>query len=304
MQNYYSHGKLLITGEYIVLDGALGLGVPTKRGQSMAIESFDQPILSWKSYDLNGNIWFEKEFNFRDGVILLPKEEMSPISSMLLKIIKIAKDLNPGFLTDSIGYGVQTALEFPRDWGLGSSSTLITNLANWAKIDAYELLKKTFDGSGYDIACAQSTGPITYQIDSSGRRIETVEFNPCFSDQLYFVHLNQKQDSIEGIAHFRRNNADHGGTISKISAITKLLIQCKSLTNFEGLISKHESLISELIQTPTIKERLFADYEGSIKSLGAWGGDFILATAKNDPIPYFSDKGYKTIIPYNEMVLK
>ena len=303
MQHHYSHGKLLITGEYVVLDGALGLAVPTKKGQSMCIESLDQPILSWKSYDLNGHIWFEKEFKINKGGIIETRQEESLVSSMLLKIIIAAKELNPEFLTDSIGYGIRTTLEFPRDWGLGSSSTMINNFAKWAKIDAYHLLDITFGGSGYDIACAQNEGPITYQLINSGPRIKTVGFHPCFANRLFFVHLNKKQDSREGIAQFRRNNIDMGRAISKISAITKLLIQSRSLVNFEGLIAKHESLISELIHTPTIKEQFFPDYEGGIKSLGAWGGDFILVTAKNDPIAYFSGKGYKTIIPYNEMLL-
>ena len=34
---------------------------------------------------------------------------------------------------------------------------------------------------------------------------------------------------------------------------------------------------------------LFNDFKGAIKSLGAWGGDFILATAKQDPTAYFKD---------------
>ncbi|MEQ3661167.1 MAG: GHMP kinase, partial [Flavobacterium sp.] len=38
-QTYYSNGKLLLTGEYVVLDGAKALAVPTKFGQSLSIES-------------------------------------------------------------------------------------------------------------------------------------------------------------------------------------------------------------------------------------------------------------------------
>ena len=31
---FYSNGKLLITGEYVILDGALSLAVPSLLGQS------------------------------------------------------------------------------------------------------------------------------------------------------------------------------------------------------------------------------------------------------------------------------
>ncbi len=303
MQNYYSHGKLLLTGEYVVLDGALGLGLPTKKGQSMDIEAINKPKLIWKSHDINGDIWFEHEFILTHVSDLKTLKNENPISSMLHKIIGAAKELNPEFLKDNKGYAVQTSLEFPRNWGLGSSSTLINNFANWGKVDAYELLDKTFGGSGYDIACAQYEGPISYQLIKDGRVIQPVEFKPNFAKHLYFIHLNKKQDSREGIAKFRKNGRNIEKAVSKITAITKLLINCQSLVNFEGLISQHENIISRLIDTPTIKEQSFKDYKGSIKSLGAWGGDFILATAKDDPRKYFINKGYKTIIPFNDMVL-
>ena len=39
MDAFYSHGKLLLTGEYLVLDGALALAVPCKLGQSLTVRS-------------------------------------------------------------------------------------------------------------------------------------------------------------------------------------------------------------------------------------------------------------------------
>ena len=44
-----------------------------------------------------------------------------------------------------------------------------------------------------------------------------------------------------------------------------------------------------------------SDYNGEIKSLGAWGGDFILAAGPTNTPEYFSSKGFNTIIRYNEM---
>ncbi|MEM0993828.1 MAG: GHMP kinase, partial [Bacteroidota bacterium] len=35
--SYYAHGKLLLTGEYAVLDGAVALAVPSKLGQRLDI---------------------------------------------------------------------------------------------------------------------------------------------------------------------------------------------------------------------------------------------------------------------------
>jgi mevalonate kinase len=37
-ETFYSNGKLLITGEYLVLDGATAFALPTKIGQNLIVE--------------------------------------------------------------------------------------------------------------------------------------------------------------------------------------------------------------------------------------------------------------------------
>ena len=61
--------------------------------------------------------------------------------------------------------------------------------------------------------------------------------------------------------------------------------------------------MSSILELPTVKESLFPDFDGSIKSLGAWGGDFVLTVSKDNPTAYFENKGYKTIVSYQEMIL-
>lgn len=300
MTTFYSNGKLLLTGEYVVLDGALSLALPTQKGQSLHLSKIDKPLLVWKSLDHKQNIWFSETF---DLMALDSSLANSETTNMLLTILQSAKALNPSFLNDNIGYEVTTILEFDKNWGLGSSSTLINNIASWAKIDAYKLLDSTFGGSGYDIACAQAIVPITYLIKNNVPTFKPIAFYPKFSECLYFVHLNKKQNSREGIARYKANKRDTEEAISKITAITKLIINCDALMTFEALITKHEAIISKLIKLPIVKESLFSDYKGAIKSLGAWGGDFILVTSKSDPTTYFKQKGYHTIIPYKKMVL-
>ncbi len=65
----------------------------------------------------------------------------------------------------------------------------------------------------------------------------------------------------------------------------------------------HEEIISEIIKLPTIKEQLFSDYPNTIKSLGAWGGDFVLVTGNESEMDYFKRKGFKTIVPFKDMLL-
>ncbi len=58
-QTFYSNGKLLITGEYAVLDGARALALPTKFGQDLVVEEGKNKEIVWKSFDKDGSIWFE-----------------------------------------------------------------------------------------------------------------------------------------------------------------------------------------------------------------------------------------------------
>lgn len=304
-KQYYSNGKLLITGEYLVLDGAQSLAVPTLYGQSLSVKETQDKLLTWKSLDDKGKPWFESDYeleHFDPVTKNTVSEEALAISVTLKKILLEARKLNPSFLSTSQGYEITTALNFPREWGLGSSSTLINNIAQWAQIDAYVLLWNTFSGSGYDIACAQNNSPIIYQLKNSRPIVHSASFNPTFKSDLYFVYLNQKQNSRDGIAQYRNKEFNAFSAISQINSITQRILTCTRLSQFDKLIKKHESILSEILGTPTVKERLFPDFKGAIKSLGAWGGDFILATGNKTTPDYFKEKGYATVIPYSKMV--
>ncbi|MDO5970822.1 GYDIA family GHMP kinase [Flavivirga aquimarina] len=302
-----SHGKLLLTGEYVVLDGAISLAIPTKYGQSLEVETITEPKLVWKSLDENEVIWFESTFEINNKVSHPVRNDNSiqndlNVSDRLIQILNAAKQLNTNFLNTNNGFKVTTKLDFPRHWGLGTSSTLINNIAQWADIDAYRLLETTFGGSGYDIACAQHSSPITYQLENNTPIAKPVVFNPSFKDHLYFVYLNKKQNSREGIKHYNANKGDLN-VIRDINDITSQIITSDSLEGFEALIMQHEAIISKLTKQKAIKALMFSDFNGSIKSLGAWGGDFILVSSKENPTPYFNKKGFKTVIRYADMVL-
>jgi mevalonate kinase len=302
LETHKSNGKLLLTGEYVVLDGGLSLAIPTKFGQSLEINSIKDPKIRWKSFDYKNQVWFEDEFTLQE-ITSGFKSLRNDTSKRLLQILQVAKQLNPAFLKSDLGFEVTSKLDFPQDWGLGSSSTLINNIANWAHIDAYKLLELTFGGSGYDVACAQHDVAIAYQLSSNNQRIiKEVTFNPCFKEALYFVYLNKKQNSRDGIAQYKANTADKTQAIKEISDITSKLISCSSLNDFNFLLNSHEQLISNIIYQVPVKENLFPDFNGSIKSLGAWGGDFVLVTSEENPTAYFRNKGYDTIVPYSEMI--
>lgn len=303
-KEFYSHGKLLITGEYAVLDGAKSLALPTRYGQKLKVTTIEAPIISWRSLDVDGAVWFESLIQLE--ALKNPAEQFrdcGEVEQTLVHLLRAAQQLNPEFLQTDQGFEVETQLEFPRNWGLGSSSTLINNLAQWARIDAFQLLWNGFSGSGYDIACAQNDGPLIYQIIQEQPTIEKVAFHPPFYEHLYFVYLDKKQNSREGIARYRSLIGKKEQLLSSVNEITTALLQTQNLADFEALLNQHEELISKTIQLTTVKSELFKDYFGSVKSLGAWGGDFVLATGNDDSAKYFKKKGYSTVIPYQQMIL-
>jgi mevalonate kinase len=298
MEKFYSHGKLLITAEYAVLDGAKALALPTKLGQSLEVKPIESPEIRWKSFDHNGTLWFETTLQLASFEANVTNETAKRLSECFFAIAK----LQPGCFVAHNGFEMHSRLEFHQNWGLGSSSTLINNLAQWAKVDAYKLLAATFGGSGYDIACAQHPYPITFQKNLKlSPKVEKAVFNPSFKDQLFFVHQNQKQNSRDAIAHYNTLKTTQSLDFSELNALTDALLVATTLEEFEVLMSKHETIVGNLIQHPPIKASHFSDYNGAIKSLGAWGGDFFLATGNN--LQYFKDKGYTTIISFGEMVL-
>lgn len=305
-QYFYGHGKLLLSGEYFVLDGSRALALPVSFGQSMSITysvSYT-PVLYWKSLDSDGNVWFEARFEFWRFDIL--DENQTKETIFLQKVLRQARKQNPHFLRDGVDVHVTTKLNFSRDWGLGSSSSLLYNIAQWAYVAPFELFFNISNGSGYDIACAQSKGPIVYEKRESGPKWSLVNFNPPFKDSLYFVYLGKKQDSKEAVEYYSVNRPYSPELITNLSAITNDMVDAQTLDQFDFLINAHEYLVSEGLNMPRVKDLLFEDFWGEMKSLGAWGGDFILVTSSrsaNETKEYFSEKGYEVFFPFSELIL-
>jgi mevalonate kinase len=231
-------------------------------------------------------------------------ENSESIKNTLIEILHQSYLLNPQFIQNSEGYLITTQLTFPRNWGLGTSSTLINNLAQWLQIDAFVLLNNSFGGSGYDIACAQNDSPILYHLDNGKPIVEKVTFEPEFAKNLYFVYLDKKQSSKAAIASYYNNkNKDLADDIVENNKITQEVLKAKTLREFASALEEHEAEMSNILEMKTAKESLFPDFDGVIKSLGAWGGDFVLAIAKENPSDYFKERGFQTIISYKDMIL-
>ena len=303
-KEFYSNGKLLITGEYLVLDGAKAFALPTKFGQNLIVEKGNNQEIKWNSFDSDGSIWLEETLSFEDVSKKNISEGATSKRNTLMEILHEGFLLNPDFLNQSNGYSVKTQLTFPRNWGLGTSSTLINNIAQWLEIDAFVLLKNSFGGSGYDIACAQNNSPILYHLENDKPIVEKVTFDPNFANNLYFIYLEKKQSSKAAIVSYYNNkNEDLAENIIEIDLLTQGVLKAKTFEEFAQALEGHEAKLSNILEMLTVKESLFQDFNGVIKSLGAWGGDFVLAIAKENPSDYFKKKGYRTIISYKDMIL-
>jgi mevalonate kinase len=300
IQEFYSHGKLLLTGEYLVLDGARALALPCKLGQSLKVEKSVKDKYSWTSYLNDGALWQKVNFSLRD---ILQQKFQTDFEKRLFQILNIVYQLNPSAFNTTLNFS--THLEFEKDWGLGSSSTLIYNIAQWANINPYELLDNTFGGSGYDVAAAAKQSPFMYRRHGNKVYTEVVSLSNKITPHLYFIYLNQKQNSREAIANYHKLSLTaRTQQIKNVDSITFNIAKSKNLQTFEELVESHEELISELLKIKTIKSLKFKNYRtGVIKSLGAWGGDFMMVTAREkSDLEYFRQKGYRVIFAYDDLV--
>lgn len=295
MKSFHSNGKLLISGEYLVLDGALSLALPCKFGQYLNFTEDSNGTLEWISKDMNDTIWFTAYFEAKTLKVLKTSNY-----NTVKWVKKILEFCNKNSLTNKSLQGkIECKLEFPNNWGLGSSSTLLNNLASLYEINPYDLHFSTTNGSGYDIACAGSNSAITYQVIENIPEVKKMDWSPVFKDEILFIFLKKKQKSNLEVKRFKELKKDPD-LISRISSITKEIIYSKTIEEFEHLLDEHEAITGQYIQSETVKSKYFSDYEGSVKSLGAWGGDFVLATRKNKN--YFLDKGFDTILSFSEII--
>lgn len=304
MFNTYSNGKLLLAGEYVVLKGAWALAVPLRFGQMLQVSSnADTPGIYWESIS-NGRNWVQVHFSSPNLDIL--RTDNPPIAKQIRNILLEARNIQPAFLATPKQLSVKATLNFPYDWGIGSSSSFIVNIARWAGCDPFELNQRIFSGSGYDIAAASSDQPILYRIKQSVPVWKAVTFNPPFIGQIWLVYQNKKQNTLQSIRNFQKMAVPENA-INTISSISLQMAQAPSLDEFMTLMNIHENLMAEILQTDTLQQTLFPDFRGAIKSLGAWGGDFFLAASnENDGyVPdYFKVQGFETYFQMNEMILK
>ncbi|MGJ8683440.1 MAG: GYDIA family GHMP kinase [Nonlabens sp.] len=325
IKKYTAHGKFLITGEYAVLDNVPALAIPLQLNQQLEVKIRDDKMFSWKSYDVDGSLWFETKLTLRvlglevinygidnldDKMLpiygatrIVAMEGDDSIAIKLVEILRKAIELNPNAIEKiATGFEAVTTLDFNRKYGMGTSSTLISLVSQWLECDAYALQFECFGGSGYDIACATAECALIYNYNNAQPTVEFLDWNPAVKHSIFFIYLNKKQNSRDSIARF--NSALLTDELrTELSEMPQRFIKASNnLTDFNTLINRHEAIISSLIGLEPVQQKLFPDYTGAIKSLGGWGGDFMMCTGGVEERNYFKSRGYEVLLEWDEVV--
>lgn len=296
----FSPGKLLLTSEYAVLDGALALAVPTKWGQEFFYEekADGESLVFWEAYHQDKS-WLKATINYASWTVV--ETNLPEAAAFILKTLQNVAQLADSKFKDDSSYRLKTNLQFPANFGLGSSSTLINNLAEWAEIDPFRLNELSLGGSGYDISVAREKTAVIYQNFNGTPNSERVVFKPNFKDELIFIHLNKKQDSREGIQLYR-SKAKFPELISTLSAITREVATSDDIERFSELMEIHERKLSKFLTLKRAKEIYFTDCPVFVKSLGAWGGDFVMSRKFEGFETYFSELGFHDVFEWDEII--
>jgi mevalonate kinase len=300
---FYSKGKFLLSGEYFVLYGAKALAVPLRLGQSMVVREIPRPgVIEWETYVMD-KPWFKASFRIKDMKILESSGHKTAV--FIRDLLRAGGELQPALKSSPKGFSINNYLDFDIRWGMGSSSSLLSNLAYWLDIDPYSLYRATFEGSGYDVFCARANGPITFQMKQERCEIKEVAFKPTFSDHLFFIYLGKKQNSQESVKRFRSQPQSEDKIINQVTDLTDAFLNSHDLENFLSVIRIHEDAISAAIGSPVVKQSMFPDFNGEIKSLGAWGGDFAMAASPMGPKEvkeYFHRKNLKVVFNWHDII--
>lgn len=280
MEPLYAHGKLLLSAEYLVLHGAKALAVPLRMGQSLKrFRSGQQGVFSWKAF-YRDTPWFSALLDPIHLKVISSSDP--PVAENLCRILRACVELMPSFQEDLFRWDVETHLDFSPLWGFGSSSTLTAVLSEWAEVNPLDLHFMISEGSGYDVACAIADGPILYRLREDGPHYQHIRFQPPFADQLYFAWLGNKQPTAKHLRQKVTGLHPDFETLHRFTVLTDQMVGAKELGQFRLAMEEHEEILSGLLGMDRVAGSCFPGLAGSVKSLGAWGGDFVMIAS---PLP-------------------
>jgi mevalonate kinase len=297
----YANGKLLLTGEYLVLAGARALALPVRFGQKMSVTETTSDFIEWIASDTRGT-WLQARFSTVNAGLC----ELSCGKPFFAQqLLQAAASLNPSFLKDIQGLRLHFELNYPREWGLGSSSSLIWLISSLAGLDVYQLYPLISKGSGYDVACASRDKPFFYTRGTPEPTVECTTIGAALSDHAVFAYLGIKQDTQTEVDRFLSSKSSYVSHISIINTLGEAIHKESDGQQLCRLIQEHEAVLAGLLNKEPVSSR-FPGFPGAVKSLGAWGGDFALFTSPHgtgEIKKLLTGYGLKHIFTYDEIII-
>ncbi|WP_421753980.1 GYDIA family GHMP kinase [Croceimicrobium sp.] len=258
MKHFFAPGKLLLSAEYSVLEGAKAIAVPTIKGQHLEIFPQAEKTMLYKALDEKAEPWLDFQLGQAQS------EEEMLVQNIILDA---CGSQVPEFCK------VQSRLDFPRAWGLGSSSTFISLMAQWLETDVWSLFFKHLKGSGYDVAVAEAGHVIEYQLFDKKPHWQEVQI-PEFFKNTFLLYLGKKQNSAREVDRYLKKDRS-ASLVQKISNLSDELLQLSDIAALANWMEVHEAYTAELIGRKPLPLQILPKYKGQAKSLGAWGGDFL-----------------------------
>ena len=283
MKSFYAPGKVLLTGEYLVLNGFEAIALPTNVGQTLHTWEFDTPgqqqdFMIFEAKDQFGEVWLTTRFSLPNFEILdIDKKENIELD----RLAGIFQKADPAFWKLGKSLRLETNLQFNRVHGLGSSSTLVTLLSDFMNLDALSVQFDIFGGSGYDVAIAKNRKPLVYWLTETDSNWDFWKLNSELTQNWSIVFYGQKMDSrtsLKNVQDALNEIAEDEFYTAQIDHILNLTKSAKDVLSLEASLEMYQKILSQALELSTPYDVLEIEpvAQGLCKWLGAWGGDMIL----------------------------
>lgn len=311
MKAFYAPGKVMLCGEYTVTIGQEALALPVQLGQWMRVWEFemkDEWKLVWQSQAVDGQAWWNMSFSL-EQFLVEPDTLFQEFAddAIALNLLKLLQQLPMKTWTPGKSVRIETQLQFPREWGLGSSSTLCALLAQWAHADAQQIQKNVWGGSGYDVAIATVGKPLVYWIQHEEPQWAEWRLAADLSQNWWILMPGTKQnsrDSLNLVKERLQELQQEPFIMHQLKQIIDRIKMAEDVPTLEAGLEMYQAILGTMLELETPYQQWgWQPVRGGLcKWLGAWGGDMILVNEN-----YLSHLGDEvkdwSKIRWNELVI-
>lgn len=307
----------MLCGEYAVTIGVEALAVPVQLGQWMYVWEFNSPLggdrLIWEAKEKDGSTWLNEHFSLPLLSDFVESSVSDELEGQLLRntdrnvIKKMLGLVASDFWKAGKSYRIETQLEFNRNSGLGSSSTMISNFARYTGLDAQWLQQQVFGGSGYDVAVAEVGKGLVFWKQSDLAHWGPWSLSTQLTENWQVVFLGQKQNSRDSLSQVKirlQEIQNDNFLLHQLQQILAAVKMASEVPMLEAGLEMWQAVLSMGLDLETPYQHFgFQPIKGGVcKWLGAWGGDMLLVNA------VFAEKQREALsvypsVSWNELVL-